>query len=638
MDEPAAVTTIGRDELDRAPDVLPDDVLRSAPSVGLFRRSASTVADPTSQGINLRGLGPSGVSRALVLFDGVPLNDAFGGWVYWRELSLPAIERIAIEPSGASAQFGNFGLGGVVSITSRPADPPRIDAMIAGGSLGTALGAVRASDSFKGLGIAVDASALRTSGYTPVADYARGAADEHASSHDETGGARLDYTHGRDHVRAFGRGFAEDLDAGTQNTTATVRSVRYGAGYTHDGDAGQLDVSAFGATERFSQERARVAPDRSMATLASTQHTPSNSQGGSVRYTAAPLASNSLQVGADAMRVDGTATDTIANAMPTATSLATRSGGGTQHVVGAFVQDTAHIGARLDVMAAVRVDHVQDLAGQLVRTLHDGTQTITRVKDTNDTQLDPRVGALLHVDEEFSLRGSFYRAFRAPTLNELYRPFQVGTILTDANPTLTTEHAWGAEFGPQVATGPLEARATAFWASLSDPVFNATLATPNPDGATRERENLGHARVAGAELELAWHPAAAWTAIVAYTFIDAHATAGPLTGLRLAQDPHHRATASLAYDDPKIVTATAEIRYTSRQFEDDLNTLPMGAFTVVDIFAQRAILRGFRAFAMVDNLFDTKYLVGRSGIDTVGAPRTVLVGLAWSAQTPPGAR
>jgi hypothetical protein len=41
---------------------------------------------------------------------------------------------------------------------------------------------------------------------------------------------------------------------------------------------------------------------------------------------------------------------------------------------------------------------------------------------------------------------------------------------------------------------------------------------------------------------------------------------------------------------------------------------------------------------MVDNLFDTKYLVGRSGIDTVGAPRTVLVGLAWSAQTPPGAR
>ena len=60
-----------------------DDVLRQIPGFTLFRRSGSRTANPTAQGPSLRGIGGSGASRALVLADGVPLNDPFGGWVAW---------------------------------------------------------------------------------------------------------------------------------------------------------------------------------------------------------------------------------------------------------------------------------------------------------------------------------------------------------------------------------------------------------------------------------------------------------------------------------------------------------------------------------------------------------------------------
>lgn len=77
----------GRDEVrwisgeNIAAATAPDHALRLDPAFSLFRRTDSLGANPTAQGVSLRGIGPSGASRTLVLLDGVPLNDPFGGWV-----------------------------------------------------------------------------------------------------------------------------------------------------------------------------------------------------------------------------------------------------------------------------------------------------------------------------------------------------------------------------------------------------------------------------------------------------------------------------------------------------------------------------------------------------------------------------
>lgn len=619
---PAAVTVLDRATLAHIPAALLDDIVRAAPSAGTFRRSSSAIADPTSQGLNLRGLAPSGVSRALVLRDGVPQNDPFGGWVYWRAQPAHTIDRIEIQPSGASALFGNFGLGGVMAIASRRIEDD-VETRVAGGSLGTGRATLRAARRFGAIGVELDGDAYTTDGYVPIA--APGAVDHAAASDHRNAGARVEYGG----ARAFARWFDEDLDAGTQFTTANVRTLTYGASGQLVRGRSRLDLAAFGGDQQFDQQRARVSADRATAAIASTQATPSTSYGASAMWSMR-IARHTLQLGADALRVTGTSTDALSPAMMSETALVLRSAGGEQRFAGIFVQDSLRLGA-LELTAALRLDRWSLHDGHRVLARANGERETVRFADRAGVELDPRLGALVRVDDNLALRASVYRAFRAPTLNELYRPFQVGTILTAANEDLAAETLWGGEAGPQVTVDGLTARVTAYYNRISDPIFNATLAEPL-DGAMRRRENAGDVRVAGAEFEASWRPVAALSFAAAYTLIDGDVLDGALAGKRLAQNPRGRAAFAIAYDDPRIATVATDVRYTGAQFEDDQNRLVMGSFVVVEALARRHVAYGLSAFATVQNLLDARYVVGRAGVDTVGQPRTFLLGIAFTSR------
>ncbi len=634
-DTPAATLVLDRRELERSPHALADDLVRALPSAGTFRRGSSLTADPTSQGLNLRGVGPSAVSRALVLRDGVPVNDPFGGWIYWRAISPLGVERIEVTPSGASAVFGDFALGGVVHVVSRPIER-ELRAALAAGSHGTRRAAVRAAERRGELGVALEGEAFDTEGYVPISAEDRGAVDGRAPSRHGSAGGRVEHVRGGSTAHATARWFREALDAGTRHTTADVRTLTLGAGWRLARAPGTLQLELFGGDQLFLQDRARVAPDRGTAAPASSQRTPSSHQGGFATWTTRELAGHTLVLGADGRRVTGTATDALAPARPEPDALVERAAGGEQRFAGAFVQDAWRISRALELAAALRLDAWRNRAGARALAFAGGERTEVRFPARSEVQLDPRLGALARLTGALAVRASIYRAFRAPTLNELYRPFQVGSVLTAANEALRPETLWGAEAGAQVVTGGVAARATAFWNRLDGAIANVTLPEPLPDGATRQRRNLGAARVAGLELDASWRPAAAWYAAVAHTFIDADVIAAPaqpaLVGKRLPQDPRHRTTAQLAFDDARLATVTAQVRYLGPQFEDDLNTLPIGAVVLVDARAARRLGRGVELFASVQNLFDRRYVVGRAGVDTVGAPRTLELGLAFDAR------
>ncbi len=637
-DEPAAVTVLDRRDLERAPQVLTDELLRAIPSVGTFRRSSSLIADPTSQGLNLRGLGPSGVSRALVLRDGVPANDPFGGWVYWRAISPLGIERVEVTPSGASALFGDYALGGVVQLFSRPIEPQRLQVLLAGGSLGTGRAAVRATAKRGELGVAIDGEGFRSGGYAPIAQGARGAIDGRAESAHGAASVRVEHGRGDSITHATVRLFREDLEAGTRFTTADVRTLTYGVGWHYAPGSGAeradgrlVQVEVFGGTQRFYQSRARVGDERATAALASDQRTPSDNQGALATYTL-PIGLVTLVAGADARRIEGTSTDELNPVMLGPDTVTVRAAGGEQRFAGVFTQAAANLGERVELAAALRLDGWQNRNGTRIRTLGNGTAVRDEFDDRTALQLNPRLGVLVHATPVLAVRASGYRAFRAPTLNELYRPFQVGTVLTAANELLAPETLWGAELGPQLRIQRMVVRATGFWNRLDDAVANVTLA----EGTGRQRQNLGRTRVRGVELDAAWRISPAWSATLAHVFTDAVVTDAPaqlaLEGKRLAQAPRHRATAGASFDDPDLLTAAAELRYLGRQYEDDLNTLPIGAVVLVDVRVSRRLVRGFTAFAAVQNLTDRRYLVGRAGVDTEGAPRTFEVGLAYDTE------
>ncbi|MGH9897671.1 MAG: TonB-dependent receptor, partial [Pyrinomonadaceae bacterium] len=118
-DTAASVRLIDNEALTSTSALTVDDALRQVPGVILFRRSGSRTANPTSQGVSLRGVGASGASRALVFYDDVPLNDSFGGWVYWSRVPRVSIDRIEVLRGGASNLYGSAALGGVVQVISR---------------------------------------------------------------------------------------------------------------------------------------------------------------------------------------------------------------------------------------------------------------------------------------------------------------------------------------------------------------------------------------------------------------------------------------------------------------------------------------------------------------------------------------
>jgi outer membrane receptor protein involved in Fe transport len=637
---PATVTVIDREQLDATPDKLIDEALRDVPSFGAFRRSSSAVADPTSQGLNLRGVGPSGVSRGLVLVDATPETDAFGGWVYWRSLPTLAIERIEIVPGSGSALYGNYALSGIVQVITRAPTTSAVDVDAEAGSEDTARVAARVAQHWRLIGASVDGEYFRSDGYQVIAPYSRGAVDHPAGSDHATVNGRVEvYAAPRLRLFATGGYFREQQDGGTDYSTATVQLGRYAVGLSWSPvRVGRFDAAVFGHVEQFDQQRSRVDAMRATAALASQQRNPTTDVGDSIVFTSRPLhvaGVHMLTVGHDFRWIDSTPHELITPATVKPTSVLGRDVAARQLAAGFFAQDFVALGRYVDGALAVRADYWSNRDARTVRQIADGTSAATMLPDRDGWEWTPRLGLVARPVPWLALRAAASRSFRAPTINELYRPFQVGTIVTDPNAGLEPETLWGGELGVDATLRRLDVRATGFANVLIDPISNVTLPLPLADGAQRQRQNLGSAEILGLEVAASWTPARRWRVQAAYTFVDATVRSAPaqpqLVGKQLAQDPRHRFATSVMFSERRWFDATIELRYTSDQFDDDVNQLRLPGFVVVNAQLARRLAPHVDAFVAVENLLNQRYLVGRSGVDTVGEPLFAYAGIRYRA-------
>jgi iron complex outermembrane recepter protein len=645
---PADVTVLDRTDLEQSASPLLDDVLRKVPDIGTFRRSSSRVADPSSQGLNLRGVGPSAVSRALVLVDGLPLNDPFGGWVYWQSIPGLSIGSVEIVPGGSSVLYGSTALGGVVNVRSRPIDFPAAEADVFGDTLPSLGVGLRGAQRAGPVAVELTSEVLGSNGYIVVAPYDRGKIDVPAGSTHVALQGRLEDEISPTALFGMKLGFFnEDQNGGTEftNGSAQVRSISltFALGPR---DAPELEMAGWFRNQVFRQQRASVPSGRNSETLAGEQRVPSDDEGFSVVWHSQPWSSQRFDLGADLHRVSGTSFERLfppAGAPPTRPT--ERNGGGVQLSGGVFVQDTIRLGP-LTLVPALRFDFWRNDQGRQELVTVGGSHTVQDFPFRHESQLSPRLGALWQVVESIALRASVNRAFRAPTLGELYRPFTVGTISTAANPDLTAETLIGAEAGIEwTPSRALRARATGFWNELHDPIVNVTLPPtppgqppPFPDGSTRQRQNLGKARVQGLELAVEAHPFRGWELQAGYTLVDSRvleADLAPATiGKRLPQDPVHRIAGLVEARFAPGWTARVQGIAALVQYDDDQNTLPLGTQFRLDAYLARTLGPAVEIYAAVENILDRRDLVGRAGVDTISGPFTVRLGVRlrnWGA-------
>lgn len=644
----SSVSVLSGDELRTSASLALDDTLRRVPGFSLFRRNSSMVAHPTSQGVSLRGIGPSGVSRTLVLLDGLPLNDPFGGWIYWGRVGRESLDRIEVVRGGGSSLWGNSALGGVIHlVTATPSESgPGLSLSALAGDHGVLSGDAWFGQGFESASLTLSARSFDMGGYPVVRDDQRGAIDVDAFSEQTSVAGRLTFSPGESvQIAIGGDNLSEDRGNGTPLTgnDTDLTSFRFSTDVV-SGRGDTWTVRGFTHEQEFASRFSAQQVDRSSERPALDQFLVDSEATGLGAQWEGEVGAGLWVAGAEWRIVDGATNEDF---FYTTQFNRRRMAGGDQSITGAYVQRRTEFGERLTLELGARIDRWQTGSGSRLET-NKADNSIRRddsFDDREETAASPRIGFLYALDLGWSLRGSVYGSFRAPTVNELYRPFRVRNDITEANEALEPERLSGIEFGAVRYQGGSRLSLNAFLNRVENPIANVTLASiPSSrffapcgfvpgGGSCRQRLNLDRTRIQGLEAELRQRLGDDWRLDVSWLYsnaeVDSAADFPELEGKRLAQTPEQSASLGLEYSNPDVLQARLGLRFVGEQYEDDLNTRPLSSFAVVDLSAARAISNRWQVFAGFENLLDEEVQVGISGtgLVTIGAPRMVHVGV-----------
>ncbi|HTS08991.1 MAG TPA: TonB-dependent receptor [Candidatus Eisenbacteria bacterium] len=646
-DTPGSTIMLSNTEVAASPALRVDDVLRQVPGFSLFRRSDSRVANASNQGVSLRGLGGSASSRALVLEDGLPIVDAFGGWVYWNRLPRESLQDVEVFRGGASNLYGSDALGGVIQFITRQPESPAFH-------LETSYGSEKTPDLSFWTGaragkwdVSLASEMFRTDGYILVPTWQRGAVDTLANSKDASVEVTLGHKLG-EKGRVFGRGnfYTEFRHNGTPIQTNDTQMGEGALGLDQQfGNGDSLTLRGYGQVQGYDQRFSSVAADRNSESLTDLQYVPEQVVGGAGQWTHLFGDHQTLVAGADIMQVLGTSNEQF---FSSGTHTRNSVSGGRQRIVGGFGEDLIRI-KNWTVILGVRVDDWNNFNASFICTPVGGICSSPSVlyPSRSDLAFSPRLSVLRSLNQNVSVTGSIYRAFRAPTLNELYRSFRVANVVTTNNPFLNAERLTGAEAGINVTSldRKLNVRGTFFWSDIVDPVENVTV-DPTANPVLRQKQNLGRIRSRGMELDGVMHVSRDVQVSAGYAFTDAtvvNYTVPPgevsLLGNYVAQVPRNVFTWEARYWNPSRLMLSVQGRFVGNQFDDDQNQYPLGHFYTMDIQIGRNLTRSFELFAAAENLLNERYNVANTptangSLFNIGPPLLYRIGLRinWPAE------
>lgn len=621
-----ASTTLEREVIIASPSGRIDDVLRGVAGFQQFRRSDSRSSNPSAQGVTLRAIGGNATSRALVLLDGVPIADPFFGYIPLSAIPPETLGEVRVTRGGGSGPFGAGALAGTIELES--ADPGATDPLLVSGAVNdrgeSELSGVLTQRLGRGFAVASGRWDRGQGFFTTPSDQrvpatARAAFDSWNIA--LRGAAPLtDTVEVQARIAAF-----RDL-----------RTLRFqGADSTSEGQEASLRIVGRGAWQ-FDALAYVQARDFSNIVISSTRFTPTLDQrstpstgvGGKFELRPPIAEGHDIRIGADYRRADGELQEDAISAFTGLITERRRAGGATSNL-GLFIEDDWQIGPLL-VNGGLRADRTS-ITGGFFNAVSATGQPVSAIiaPDRADWALSWRAGAKVNATRRLDLRAAAYTGLRLPTLNELYRPFVVFPVVTQANAALENERLEGFEVG--VDWQPVNAlvlSVTAFDNEVENAIANVTIA-PN----LRRRENLPAITARGIEASIAaklgalsLDGAMAWTDSAA----RGEGASLELDGNRPAQTPEFAATLTLAWRPAPGWQVAGTLRHVSAQFEDDLERDSLAPATTIDAFLAAPVARKLSVVVRAENLVDEDIITRNQGgsID-LGVPRTFWLGLRY---------
>ena len=350
------------------------------------------------------------------------------------------------------------------------------------------------------------------------------------------------------------------------------------------------------------------------------QTIPSNDLGGMAQWSVPFLSFSRVLVGGDARAIIAQSEELF---VPSQTQAVTR---GKQVGIGTFGEWIIEPVESLVLTVGARWDWWKNFSG--LRTAGSGPASTTQ--DNTVGIVNPKFSLLYRIHDRVRLGASVYQAFRAPTLNELYRDFSSAGFTFLSNDRLEPERLTGGDMKVEaelLPNGLLDFRATGHYDVIKDQILFVT------QGFTSaRRQNIGEGRSVGTDVELRSRLDDWLSMTFGYSFVDAIITSFPgnpsREGLRVPNVSRHQVTTALTVGRPDVAQLTLQARYLSRQFVDDLNRQPVADFIVLDASLRTRIASWAELFLDGENLTDRRYIATQTGgIKTLGQPLLILGGL-----------
>ena len=615
---------IDREQLVSVPSGRIEDALASVAGFQQFRRSDSRSANASAQGATLRALGGNATSRALVLLDGVPMSDPFFGYIPFSAIAPERLSQIRVTRGGGSGPFGAGALAGTIEMESAGID--QLD-----GFAGQALVNDRGETELSGsAGARLGSGFLVASGRwdrgkgfypTPEADRvplsARAAFDGWSAQ--IRGVAPVS-----DEIELQVRGLAyrdertlrfKGADSGIEGQDASLRLVGRGEW--------EFDALAYLQARNFTNV---VVSSTRFVPVLDQRNTPATGLGGKLELRPPVGDAHVLRVGMDFRRAEGELFETAISAF-SGNITARRNAGGTNTDLGLFVEDDWSLG-RLVLTLGARLDRwtirdgfytERDASGELLST--------DSFADRAGWDASFRGGVLYRANDVVALRAAAYSGLRLPTLNELYRPFVVFPVVTQANAALENERLEGFEAGIELTPNPAVALSlTAFDNRVKNAVANVTIAEN-----LRQRRNIDAIQSRGLEASVS-ATLGAFSLDASAVWTDAEAKgsgfAAALDGNRPSQTPRFTGGATLSWTPADDWLLSATVRHVGAQFEDDLESNVLPAATTLDAFVRVPMTPSIAFVLRGENLTDEAIVTrNQSGAIDLGVPRTVWAGV-----------
>jgi len=394
--------------------------------VGVEKRDYGYVGSVAS--ISIRG---STANQVLVLVDGRPVNSISLGMADLTEIALDDVKRVEVVRGPVSSLYGANALGGVMNIvTGARSDEPSVKGRAEFGSHGMEIYSGSASSSWKGLGLHLSARRRRTDGERDNSDY-RG----------ERLSAKMTYT-ANERLEAGLAGALETFEVGLPGP---VPEESVSPTYGNEGVSSLFDRQKnFKAFLDFSlgaklregvDSRIKLYYDRrdmdiysvyegfdmgsfkTFKAVESDEYVMSN-VGTGIQFDTRPLPGIRLVFGVDAVLSDLDAVQAITN--DSTGEVAETRWSPADTTAGLYVETDWRPWGGLGVLGSVRYDWSQAYG----------------------VRANPSLGLVYPVDRNARVKLSFGRAFRAPTLNDLYWP---ESAFAGGNAEVRPEDGFGGE-------------------------------------------------------------------------------------------------------------------------------------------------------------------------------------------------